>query len=166
MADEKADSASILRLTRAYAAAANAIAQRDRTAAYRERTEVQRHSAELRAEVGRIHAEAARTRADAQLKRAKNTPNHPQKNDDDPLAPWGRKDDGTPYTQEEFKTSLNQAIKEIWGLPPVNPRSYLPHELVPGPDGKLVPFRELREHRIRTEGTPFAEKCADPNRPP
>jgi hypothetical protein len=128
MANDKAGPESIYRLTLAYAASVNAGAQRDRTAAYRERTEVQRLAIERRAETARIHAETARTRADAQLKRASNTPNHPHTSDDpeDPLAPYGRKENGDAYSEEEFNQSLDQAIKEIWGLPPVNPNSRMP----------------------------------------
>jgi hypothetical protein len=31
-------------------------------------------------------------------------------------APWGRKDDGTPYTRTEFLASLDEAVKDIYGI--------------------------------------------------
>ncbi|HKQ49754.1 MAG TPA: hypothetical protein VJZ71_16895 [Phycisphaerae bacterium] len=80
-------------------------------------------------EIAQLRAEAAKS---------KHRPDHPQRDEDDPLAPFGRKKDGTPYTEAEFDQSLNEAIRGIWGLKPINPKSYMPWEMKRAPDGTLV----------------------------
>jgi len=93
------------------------VIQRDKIVSARE-TERDRNATRL--EIARIRAETALT------KRDRNAADHPQRDDDDPTAPYGRKKDGTAYTPEEFKESLDQAINDIYGLPPINPKSQMP----------------------------------------
>ena len=111
-------------------------ATRDRLVAYERRTDAMYHINQSRndnrLEIARLRAEVAS---------AKRRPDHPQRDEDDDLAPWGRKKDGTPYTHEEFKKSLNEAIRDIWGLPPVNPNSYMPWEKRPDPDDSPIRAR-------------------------
>ena len=108
-----------------------AIARFQRVGLARDRIDLARRQIDARYTIARAHndtqLEVARIRAES----ARRRPDHPQVDEDDDLAPWGRKKDGTPYTHEEFKTSLNEAIRDIWGLKPINPNSYMPWEKRP-----------------------------------
>lgn len=94
---------------------------RERTLAYERRTSAHYHIARGRNET---QLELARLRAEAAKERTR--PDHPRVDEDDPTAPYGRKKDGTPYTQDEFRDSLNEAIRDIWGLPPIDARNQMP----------------------------------------
>lgn len=106
---------------------------RERIAAYDRRTNASYHIARDRRDT---QLEIAERRAEAA--KAKYRPDHPQRDEDDDLAPFGRKKDGTPYTEAEFDQSLNEAVRAIWGLKPINPKSYMPWEMKRAPDGTLV----------------------------
>ncbi|HKQ50633.1 MAG TPA: hypothetical protein VJZ71_21360 [Phycisphaerae bacterium] len=122
-------------LVRTYSAA---IARFQRIDVARERNDLARRRIDARYTIARAHhdtqLEVARIRAEA----ARRRPNHPQVDEYDDEAPFGRDKDGRPYTEAEFDQSLNQAIRDIWGLKPINPKSYMPWEMKRAPDGRLV----------------------------
>ena len=131
-----------------------AIARFQRVGVARDRIDVARRRIDASYTIARAHndtqLEVARIRAEA----ARRRPDHPQVDEDDPLAPWGRKKDSTPYTHEEFRQSLNEAIRDIWGLKPINPNSYMPWEKRPDSDASLVAPDDPAVAGIPAEGSP------------
>ncbi len=101
---------------------------REKTAISRERVMVseRRTSAHYHIARGRNETQLELARLRAETAKARSRPDHPQVDEDDPTAPWGRKKDGEPYTQDEFRDSLNEAIRDIWGLPPISPENKMP----------------------------------------
>jgi hypothetical protein len=132
------------------------VVSRERVVVSHQRVSAMYHIARARNDT---QLEIARIRAEAVS--ARRRPDHPQVDDDDPLAPWGRKKDGTPYTHEEFRASLNEAIRDIWGLKPINPNSYMPWEMRPDPDSTPpLPDRERDGMRAGSSGAPDGEDTA------
>ena len=109
--------------------------------------------------IARIRADAmtlnAQSRQQAVAK--KRAVHEPDNSGPDP-APYGRKDDGTPWTHEEFCERLDEAVWDIYGVPPEDPqrRKEFERKGRPGihspikdttPDARFTPKESRSGHR-------------------
>jgi len=94
----------------------NAVAREKNSIAYEKNT-IAREKNDITREKNEL-ARLAATRSAATRKGARSPSDRSNSSDPyDDDAPWGRKDDGTPYTHAEFLTALDDAVKDIYGIP-------------------------------------------------
>jgi hypothetical protein len=101
----------------------------------------------------RTALEVARIRASATRNAVRGPSRRRDGDDDDIEAPYGRRDDGTPYTHAEFTDALNQSIREIYGIttpicdtanvppppPPLPPRDSSANSVAADDDSRAAP---------------------------